>query len=214
MRKANTTTNTIATSTQVSPVFPNAQPGKYSLTTDNIPVLSRLKGWKYGFESPFKADVYYVVTRVFTGNKWGTSNPVMMRDSDFGVVRLRDGPDRRRGFRTPDTRRTAVERAVGLKLGVPLRDQRWYLPLRLAYPLVMANAMDHFFSERRPGDEEEFLRTGAPIERAVPRTERTADSIDSVAASSDRMKRRTIGRRSCDRNMCSVRHRPMPCAPR
>ena len=64
-------------------------PGKYTLTTDNIPVLTRLKGWKYGFESPFKADVYYVVTRIFTGNKWGTSNPVMMRDADFGIVRLR-----------------------------------------------------------------------------------------------------------------------------
>ena len=64
-------------------------PGKYTLTTDNIPVLSRLKGWKYGFNSPFKADVYYVVTRVFTGNKWGTSNPIMVRDQDFGIVRLR-----------------------------------------------------------------------------------------------------------------------------
>jgi excisionase family DNA binding protein len=64
-------------------------PGKHSLTTDNIPVLTRLKGWKYGFESPFKADVYYVITRLFTGNKWGTSNPVMMRDQDFGIVRLR-----------------------------------------------------------------------------------------------------------------------------
>src|SRR5258705_7919679 len=64
-------------------------PGKYSLTTDNIPVLSRLKGWKYGFESPFKADVYFVTTRLFTGNKWGTSNPVMVRDQDFGIVRLR-----------------------------------------------------------------------------------------------------------------------------
>src|SRR5512134_3232939 len=64
-------------------------PGKHSLTTDNIPVLSRLKGWKYGFESPFKADVYYVITRLFTGNKWGTSNPVMMRDKDFGIVRVR-----------------------------------------------------------------------------------------------------------------------------
>jgi excisionase family DNA binding protein len=64
-------------------------PGKYTLNTDNIPVLTSLKGWKYGFESPFKADVYYVVTRVFTGNKWGTSNPVMMRDADFGIVRLR-----------------------------------------------------------------------------------------------------------------------------
>jgi excisionase family DNA binding protein len=64
-------------------------PGKYDLTTDNIPILSDLKGWKYGFESPFKADVYYVVTRLFTGNKWGTANPVMMRDQDFGIVRLR-----------------------------------------------------------------------------------------------------------------------------
>ena len=48
-----------------------------------------MKGWKYGFESPFKADIYYVTTRLFTGNKWGTSNPVMVRDQDFGVVRLR-----------------------------------------------------------------------------------------------------------------------------
>lgn len=64
-------------------------PGKHSLTTDNLPVLSTLKGWKYGFESPFKADVYFVTTRLFTGNKWGTSNPVMMRDADFGIVRVR-----------------------------------------------------------------------------------------------------------------------------
>jgi excisionase family DNA binding protein len=64
-------------------------PGKHSLTTDNIPILSRLKGWKYGFESPFKADVYFVTTRLFTGNKWGTSNPVMVRDQDFGIVRVR-----------------------------------------------------------------------------------------------------------------------------
>jgi len=64
-------------------------PGKHTLTTDNIPILTTLQGWKYGFETPFKADVYYIVTRVFTGNKWGTSNPVMMRDVDFGIVRLR-----------------------------------------------------------------------------------------------------------------------------
>jgi excisionase family DNA binding protein len=64
-------------------------PGKHTLTTDNIPILTTLQGWKYGFETPFKADVYYLVTRLFAGNKWGTSNPVMMRDSDFGIVRLR-----------------------------------------------------------------------------------------------------------------------------
>jgi len=64
-------------------------PGTHTLTTANIPILSSLKGWKYGFESPFKADVYYVSVRLFTGNRWGTANPVMMRDQDFGIVRLR-----------------------------------------------------------------------------------------------------------------------------
>src|SRR6187431_765799 len=64
-------------------------PGKHTLVTDNIPILSTLKGWKYGFESPFKADIYYVNTRLFTGNKWGTANPIMLRDQDFGIVRAR-----------------------------------------------------------------------------------------------------------------------------
>jgi excisionase family DNA binding protein len=65
------------------------KPGKHTLTTDNIPVLTKIKSWPYGFNSPFKADVYFVVTRLFTGNKWGTSNPVMLRDNDFGMVRVR-----------------------------------------------------------------------------------------------------------------------------
>ena len=64
-------------------------PGRHTLSTDNIPVLTRLKSWKFGLQSPFKADVYFVNTRLFTGNKWGTANPVMMRDADLGVVRVR-----------------------------------------------------------------------------------------------------------------------------
>jgi len=64
-------------------------PGKHTLSTENIPILTRLKSWKYGLESPFKVDVYFANTRLFTGNKWGTSNPVMMRDDDFGIVRAR-----------------------------------------------------------------------------------------------------------------------------
>lgn len=64
-------------------------PGKHTLSTQNIPLLSTIQGWKYGFQSPFKCDVYYLNMRLFTGNKWGTANPVMMRDPDFGVVRLR-----------------------------------------------------------------------------------------------------------------------------
>jgi excisionase family DNA binding protein len=64
-------------------------PGKHTLTTDNIPILTRLKSWKFGFNSPFKADVYFLNTRLFTGNKWGTANPIMMRDDDLGIVRAR-----------------------------------------------------------------------------------------------------------------------------
>ncbi len=64
-------------------------PGKHTLVTENIPILTRLKSWKFGLESPFKADVYFINTRLFTGNKWGTANPVMMRDKDFGIVRVR-----------------------------------------------------------------------------------------------------------------------------
>jgi excisionase family DNA binding protein len=64
-------------------------PGKHTLVTENIPVLTKLKSWKYGFNSPFKVDIYYVTTRLFTGNKWGTSNPIMLRDKDFGIVRAR-----------------------------------------------------------------------------------------------------------------------------
>src|SRR5688572_4286821 len=52
-------------------------PGKHTLVTDNIPVLTRLRSWKYAFNSPFKADVYFLNTRLFTGNKWGTTNPIM-----------------------------------------------------------------------------------------------------------------------------------------
>jgi len=63
--------------------------GRYTLHTENIPVLSRLKGWKYGFQSPFKADVYFFNTHQFVNLKWGTPAPVLMRDSSFGQVRIR-----------------------------------------------------------------------------------------------------------------------------
>jgi membrane protease subunit (stomatin/prohibitin family) len=65
------------------------EPGSYELKTENLPVLSTLAGWKYGFDSPFKAEVYFVSTRTLTDLKWGTPNPVMLRDADFGPVRLR-----------------------------------------------------------------------------------------------------------------------------
>lgn len=71
---------------QIADVF---SPGMYTLTTENMPILSTLKGWKYGFNSPYKAEVYFVNTKKFLDNKWGTPNPVMLRDAEFGPVRIR-----------------------------------------------------------------------------------------------------------------------------
>lgn len=65
------------------------QPGMYTLATQNLPILSTLKGWKYGFNSPFKAEVYFVNTKQFTNLKYGTKNPIMIRDAEFGPVRIR-----------------------------------------------------------------------------------------------------------------------------
>ena len=65
------------------------EPGQYELTTDNLPLLSTLRGWKHGFNSPFKAEVYFVSTRQITDLKWGTPNPIMLRDADFGPLRIR-----------------------------------------------------------------------------------------------------------------------------
>lgn len=65
------------------------QPGRYELTTANMPLMTALKSWKFGFNSPFKADVYFINTKQFLNCKWGTANPVMMRDAEFGMIRLR-----------------------------------------------------------------------------------------------------------------------------
>ena len=64
-------------------------PGFYKLETDNMPILTKLMSWKYGFETPFKSDIYYVSTKQFTDQKWGTSNPIIVRDEEYGAVRIR-----------------------------------------------------------------------------------------------------------------------------
>ncbi len=71
---------------EIADVF---EPGHYELNTDNLPVFSTLAGWKYGFDSPFKAEVYFVSTKQITDLKWGTPNPIMLRDPEFGPIRLR-----------------------------------------------------------------------------------------------------------------------------
>jgi membrane protease subunit (stomatin/prohibitin family) len=65
------------------------KPGMYDLQTQNMPIMSTLKGWKFGFNSPFKAEVYFVNTKQFTNQKWGTKNPIMIRDAEFGPIRIR-----------------------------------------------------------------------------------------------------------------------------
>lgn len=71
---------------QLADVF---TPGTYTLNTQNLPILATLKGWKYGFNSPFKAEVYFVNTRLFTDEKWGTKNPITLSDDRFGLVEIR-----------------------------------------------------------------------------------------------------------------------------
>ena len=71
---------------RVADVFP---PGMYMLETNNLPMMSSLNHWDHGFRSPFKAEIYFVSLKRFTDLKWGTKNPVMMRDPEFGPTRLR-----------------------------------------------------------------------------------------------------------------------------
>ena len=71
---------------QIADVF---GPGLYTLATQNMPIMTMLRSWPHGFNSPFKAEVYFVSTRQFTDLKWGTANPIPMRDADFGLVRVR-----------------------------------------------------------------------------------------------------------------------------
>ncbi len=71
---------------QLADVF---TPGLYMLETNNMPIMTTLQSWQHGFQSPFKSEIYFVATRRFTDQKWGTKNPVVMRDPEFGPVRLR-----------------------------------------------------------------------------------------------------------------------------
>ncbi len=71
---------------KIADVFP---PGRYELTTQNLPILTTLNAWMHGFNSPFKAEVYFINTKRFTNQKWGTPNVFYVRDADFGRVSLR-----------------------------------------------------------------------------------------------------------------------------
>lgn len=71
---------------QICDIFPA---GTYDLNTEIFPILSKLAGWKYGFQTPITCDIYYINTKQFTGCKWGTANPIVMRDPEFGMIRVK-----------------------------------------------------------------------------------------------------------------------------
>lgn len=71
---------------QICDIFPA---GTYNLGTEIFPILSKLAGWRYGFQNPITCDIYYINTKQFTNMKWGTSNPIIVRDPEFGMVRVR-----------------------------------------------------------------------------------------------------------------------------
>lgn len=71
---------------QIADVF---GPGLYDLKTEIFPILTKLASWKYAFETPITLDVYFINTKQFTDNKWGTQNPIIIRDNEFGVIRVR-----------------------------------------------------------------------------------------------------------------------------
>ena len=71
---------------QLADVF---TPGLYMLETNNMPIMTTLQHWDHGFRSPFKSEIYFVATNRFTNLKWGTKNPIMLRDPEFGPTRIR-----------------------------------------------------------------------------------------------------------------------------
>lgn len=71
---------------QICDIF---QAGSYDLGTEIFPILSKLAGWRYGFQCPITCDVYFVNTKQFTNQRWGTSNPIIIRDPEFGMVRVK-----------------------------------------------------------------------------------------------------------------------------
>lgn len=71
---------------QIADVF---TPGMYTLNTENLPILATIKGWKYGFESPFKSEIYFINTKNFTDRRWGTKSPIILNDDRFGMLEIR-----------------------------------------------------------------------------------------------------------------------------
>jgi membrane protease subunit (stomatin/prohibitin family) len=152
------------------------QPGRYRLSTANTPVLTKLGAWKHGFNSPFKAEVYFVTTRQFTDQKWGTPNPVIVRDPEFGAVRLRAFGNY--AFRVEDPA-TFLKEAVGTdglftteeitgQLKAALVSGFGDLAAESRIPLLdLASHYDELASALGERTQEEFKKFGLVLRRCV-----------------------------------------------
>jgi len=129
------------------------EPGTYTLETKNLPVLTTLKGWKYGFNSPFKAEVYFVNTKQYTDQKWGTKNPIMLNDEKFGMVDLRAFGTY--AFRVSDAKKF-IEEIVGTNSAFTTEDIDGQLRSLMVTNLTNAVAKSNMGVEKFSANLDEF----------------------------------------------------------
>jgi len=129
------------------------QPGTYTLETQNMPILTTLKGWKYGFNSPFKAEVYFVNTKQYTDQKWGTKNPIMLNDDKFGMVELRAFGTY--AFRVADAKKF-LEEIVGTNSAFTTEDIAGQLRSMMVTNLTSAVAKSNLGVEKFSANLDEF----------------------------------------------------------
>ena len=174
-------------------------PGRYELSTQNIPILTTLRGWKYGFQSPFKAEVYFFNTRLFTDLKWGTTNPVMMRDAEFGMIRLRAFGTYAMKIADPKTFFDDDRRDAG-----PDDDGRDHRPAPLDDPLE-ALRRDRRVEDPGARHRLEVRRAvGAPASRSsAPSSRASASSSPSSSSRTSRSPRRSRPRSTSARSWAS-----------
>ena len=169
------------------------KPGTYELNTQNMPILTTLRGWKYGFNSPFKAEVYFISTRKFTDLKWGTPGPAMMRDRDFGMIRATAfGLYAIRVKERDEVIRRLGEAGIGtgIHYPVPVHLQECYQGLGLgrgSFP-VAETCADESFGRRRarphapPPKKSERLGSTSSVMSTMPRPWSCSRELERLAS--------------------------------
>ena len=150
---------------QIADVF---QPGRYVLETANVPILSTLQAWKHGFNSPFKAEVYFFNTKRFTDLKWGTKNAIMIQDPQLGPIevrafgtyemRLKDAPTFMKEIVGTDGQFTTEEIANQLRNLIVTRFQSAISSLNVPFAQVAANneRLSEFLTQKIAPEFEQY----------------------------------------------------------